>query len=122
MLIKRKTNIKKNLHYKILELFNSYVYMWNLSETEVKVFAALYDKLFEIKKTVSDIKIRMNVLFSKESKTEIITNLNISYNTFNNALTTLRKKGFIKNNTLDEKLCFDIHSKEFKITIHYIDE
>jgi hypothetical protein len=44
----------------------------------------------------------------------------MSYNTFNNSLSKLRKKGLLnKDNSLNEKLLFDLSKSSFTFTIEF---
>jgi hypothetical protein len=112
-------DIQKRLHIIIFSEMNE-VYSWKLSKNDLKVFAEFYNKDFELKSTITEYKDRMVVLFSKTVKDLLIKKLKISYNTFNNSLSKLRKKGLINKNTLNEKLLFNLNTKEVILTIKFI--
>lgn len=116
MTIIYNVDIQKHLHYIIFKEMNE-IRSWGLSRNDLKVFAAFYNKDFELLPTIPQYDARMLVLFSKETKDSLIDSISVSYNTFNNSLSKLRKKGLIKGNFLIEKLLFDISSDEFKLTI-----
>lgn len=116
MTINYNVDIRKHLHYTIFTKMNE-IRSWGLSKNDLKVFAAFYNKDFDLLSKIPDYDARMLVLFSKETKDIIIDNIKVSYNTFNNSLSKLRKKGLIKGNSLLEQLLFDLDSKEFKIIL-----
>ena len=121
MLIKKSINFKESLNYKVFTLLKHQM-NWKLSDNEVKVLAALYNEDFALSTKVLDVDIRMKTLFSKEVKKIIIDKINISYNTLNNALTVLRKEGFITNNSINEQYLFDINKTKFQFTIEFTNE
>ena len=116
MTLTYNVDIQKHLHYIIFKEMNE-IRSWNLSGNDLKIFAAFYNKDFELLHTIPEYESRMLILFSKEIKDALMTELNVSYNTFNNSLSKLRKKGLIKGNFLIEKLLFDLNSTEFSIII-----
>lgn len=124
MQIKKSIPFKDNLHYKIFSLLNTNISSWGLSENEVKVLAALYNEDYNLVEKVKDYTLRMKLLFSKETKDKILITLDLSYNTFNNILTSLRNKTipFIVDNTIDEKYLQKINNKEVTFTIIFIND
>jgi len=112
-------DIQKHLHSIIFSEMNE-VYSWKLSRNDLKVFAGFYDKDFELIPTITEYKDRMVVLFSKDIKDSLIKELKISYNTFNNSLSKLRKKGLIEGNTLNEKLLFNLKADKVTLVINFI--
>lgn len=124
MKIKHNINIKRDLHYFIFTQLNE-LRRWGLTPSDVKILSALYNKDYELKviNGVGNFKDRMTILFSKETKDEIISNLKISYNAFNNSLTKLRKKGSIESdNSLNEKLLFDLGKETFSFILEFQNE
>jgi hypothetical protein len=121
MLIKKPIDFKKSLHFKIFSLLD-YLNEWGLSSNELKVISALYDKDYELAQSISDQIIRMRVLFSKEIKDTIIEQIKIPYNSLNNILTVLRKKQFIINNAINEKLLLKLDKQEFDFTVKFIND
>jgi len=98
------------------------VHSWNLSGNDLKVLSAFYNKDFELLQSITDYTARMLVLFSKATKDTLIHDTALSYNTFNNSLSKLRKKGIINRSMLHEQLLFNLDSDEFNITIKIKDE
>ena len=97
------------------------VYSWKLSKSTLMVLSELYNKDFELTKTIKEYNPRMTVLFSKKTKEEMIKSLGISYNTFHNCLSKLNKKGLTTKNTINEKLLFDLEKEQISLTITFID-
>ena len=142
MQIKKSISFKDELYYKIFSLINANIVtldlseneievfrlthpntpIWNLSENEIKVLSSFYNKDFELLNKVKEYDLRMKILFDKKNKDEISNQHNLSYNTFNNILTSLRKKNFIKDNTIDEKYLQDLNKKEIRFSILFLDE
>lgn len=121
MKIKHQLNIKKDLHFFIFSQLNELRH-WDLTTSDVKILSAFYNLDFEMKSTGSIQKYedRMSILFSMDTKNQIMKELNMSYNTFNNSLTKLRKKDKIsKNNTIDERWLFDLNRENFMFTIEF---
>ena len=116
MTITYNVDIQKHLHYIVFKEMNE-IRSWGLSKNDLRVFAAFYNKDFELLHTIPNYTDRMVVLFSKDIKNDLINEINISYNTFNNSLSKLRKKGLIRGNFLIEKLLIDLNSKDFNIII-----
>ena len=121
MIITYNVDIQKQLHYIIFKEMNE-IRSWELSRNDLKVLAAFYNKGFELIKTIPNYDDRMVILFSKDTKDSLIIDMSISYNTFNNSLSKLRKKGLIRGNFLLEQLLFDLDREEFKITIKLVHE
>ncbi|MCK9429238.1 MAG: hypothetical protein M0R17_04490 [Candidatus Omnitrophica bacterium] len=124
MKIEHKLNIKKDLHLFIFSQLNELRH-WDLVPSDVRILAQLYNMDYDMVATgeVKKYEDRMNILFSVENKKKIMEELKMSYNTFNNSLTKLRKKDWIsKDNTIDEKYLFNLGAKEFKFIIEFKDE
>lgn len=118
MEVKKKINIEKDLYYHILRWLNYDIFFWGLSEGDIKIFSEIYKKNNFIRESVSKEKERMTILFSKETLQDIQKNLNISYNTFHNSLSKLRKKGLIVNNNIDDRIFpKKLNPNEFTFTI-----
>ena len=96
MKVKHKLNIKKDLHFFIFSQLNDLRH-WELTPGDVKILAYLFNIDYDMKVSgeVKKYEDRMNLLFSQENKHKIMQDLGVSYNTFNNCLTRLRKKGWI---------------------------
>lgn len=119
MKVIKKINIKEDLYYHVFKWLNKDIFHWGLTDGDVKILNELYIANFEMIDTVKESKDRMSILFSSPTKNKLIEKLNISYNTFNNSLTKLRKKGIIEGNSIDESkpLMLDLNTKEFNFTI-----
>ena len=104
MEVRKRINISKDLYYHILRWLNYDIFSWGLSEGDVKIFSEIYKKNNAIRLNVSGEKERMTILFSKEILRDIQEDLNISYNTFHNSLSKLRRKGLIVNNSIDDRI------------------
>ena len=101
----------KELYKELLNIF-SLLGEYNLTASDIAVAAEILDRNFNLISKVQDESIRNEILFSAKEKKALHTNLNISYNTFNNALTKLRKANIIKDNKLNTALAkIDINSK-----------
>jgi len=121
MKIKHQLNIKKDLHFFIFSQLNELRH-WDLTTSDVKILSAFYNLDFEMKSTgaIQKYEDRMSILFSMDTKNQIMKELNMSYNTFNNSLTKLRKKDKIsRNNTIDERWLFDLNRDNFMFTIEF---
>jgi len=124
MIVKTKCDIQKDLHYQVFSYLNE-LRSWGILPGDLKILSELYNYLFVLSNNnhIKDFKDKMNLLFSSEYKKEIMEKLGMSYNTFNNGLSRLRKKGFIgKNNILNEKLLLNLNKQEFSFTIQYLSE
>ena len=123
MKILKKLDIRRDLHYKIFTLLNE-MSGWGIAPSDIKILAELYNLDFEManSKQVNTYDARMAILFSTETKQAIMDKLKLSYNTFNNSLTKLRKKGFIKDNTIDERRLYNLNKNSFEFTIEFLTE
>lgn len=124
MKIEHKLNIKKDLHLFIFSQLNELRH-WDLAPSDVRILAQLYNMDYDMVATgeVKKYEDRMKILFSIDNKNKIMEELKMSYNTFNNSLTKLRKKDWIsKDNTIDEKYLFNLGVNEFKFTIDFKNE
>ena len=121
MKVKYYTSIEDNLHFLVFETFNK-VYKWGLSQSDLRVLSEFYNTDFQLLKSVPKYEERMTVLFSKKIKEYIYEKLEMSYNTFNNILSRLRKKGIIEDNSIVERYLFDLNRHQFSITLDIINE
>lgn len=124
MKVKHKLNIKKDLHFFIFSKLNELRH-WDLTPGDVKILAYLFNIDYDMKVSgeVKKYEDRMKLLFSQETKNRIMQDLGVSYNTFNNCLTRLRKKDWIsKDNTIDEKFLFNLDLNTFLFTIEFENE
>lgn len=121
MKVKSNINFKKDLHFNIFTQLNEFLH-WDITISDLKIFSELYNMDFEMlaSGTVKNYEDRMSILFSVDTKKKIMEDLKMSYNTFNNSLSKLRKKGLIsKDNTIDEKRLFNLNNPVFSFTIEY---
>jgi len=116
MTFKYNVDIQKHLHYIVFKNLNE-IRSWGLSKNDLRVLATFYNKDFELLTSIPDYNSRMVVLFSKEVKDSLIKEMNISYNTFNNSLSKLRRKGLIEGNFLPEQLLFNLNKPEFNLIL-----
>jgi hypothetical protein len=124
MKLTHKINIKRDLHYFIFSNLNELRH-WGITSNDVRILAELYNQDFDLanNQKILNYEDRMTILFSQNIKNKIMEKLNISYNTFNNSLSKLRKKSFVsQNNTIDEKLLFNLNKPEFTFTINCISD
>ncbi len=122
--VPKKINVKTDLHFYIFTQLNDLL-SWGITPSDIKILSELYNVNFEMVASgnVKAYKDRMSILFSTETKKEIMSNLSMSYNTFNNSLSKLRRKGLInEDNTLIEKRMFDLNKESFIFTIELMDE
>jgi predicted transcriptional regulator len=122
MKIIKQLNIKEDLHYQIFTLLND-MYGWGISPSDIRILAELYNRDFEMASSgeVTSYESRMEILFSSKVKKEIMEKLNISYNTFNNSLSKLRRKDFISKNTINERRLYNLSKGSFSFTIEFLD-
>ena len=85
----------------------------NLRNQEVSVLAKLLYYRHTISKEVKNKKIVDQLLFDTTTRKEIIKELNIKEYSFNNILSSLRKKKLIVNNSINNKIVPKV-SKNFK--------
>ena len=113
-----KTDIKK--FYKqylniIKPLLNPH-----LSNGEINVLGELMYLSYRYNSYEDSVKEKM--IFDYDSKITIIDNLDTSLGTLNNTIMALRKKGYIKGNSLSNKVMIiptETHSITFKFEISY---
>jgi len=124
MKVPSKINIKRDLHFYIFNQLNELLH-WDITPSDVKILAELYNMDYDMFSS-GNVKVyedRMSILFSPENKKKIMDMLNMSYNTFNNSLSKLRKKGLVnKDNTINEKRLFNLDRDTFSFTIEFTNE
>lgn len=124
MKIEHKVNIKKDLHFFIFSYLNDLRH-WGITPSDIKILSELYNYDYDMASTgsVKKYEDRMAILFSTETKNKIMQDLNMSYNTFNNSLSKLRKKGLInQDNSIDERRLFNLDKESFTFTIELKNE
>lgn len=123
MKILKKLDIKEDLHYQIFTLLNE-MSGWGITPSDIKILSELYNLDFEMASSgsVKSYEDRMAILFSTENKKAIMNKFNLSYNTFNNSLSKLRKKGFIDKNTIDERRLYNLNNGKFVFQIEFLNE
>ena len=113
---------KKDLYYYVLNIMKMISPSFNLTEGEIKLLSFLYEirsNLLENKLTEDEIG---EILFSSTTRTNLMKELNISYNTYNNIISTLRNdKNLIKKKSLHPLFTsltnFKLSDKEFNINL-----
>lgn len=123
MKVSKTINIKENLHFYIFTQLNELLH-WEATPSDIKILSELYNMDYDMLAS-GNVKIyedRMAILFSGENKQKIMDKLQMSYNTFNNSLTKLRKRGLIKENTINEKRLFNLGRDSFTFTIEFTHE
>ena len=124
MKVKYLTNISSNLHFNIFRLLND-LRNWGLTQSDIRVLAEFYneDSAMLLSGEIKNYDARMSILFSSEFKKRIMNNLGMSYNTFNNSLSKLRKKGFItEDNSIDERYLLNLKKEQYDFTIVFTNE
>lgn len=117
-------NILEDLHFELFSFLNN-LRNWGLTQSDLKVLSELYNIYSEmhISQDIKNYEDRMAILFSSETKKKIMGKLSMSYNTFNNSLSKLRKKGFVnEDNTIEVKRLLDLTKNTFEFTIKFMDE
>lgn len=92
-----KTKFDAEFLLTILLVFKS-AYNWDMDRKDLRVLAYLHARDNELTDTIKDSATRSILIFTKESKEKIYTKMGISYNSFNNGLSNLRKFNLIQNN------------------------
>ena len=124
MKVTHKLPFKSELHFYIFTQLND-LFHWGVTPSDLKILAELYNADYEMLATGS-VKLyndRMAILFSSEFKKKLMDKLNISYNSFHNSLTKLKKKSLLnKDNSLNEKLLLNLSKNTFTFIIECTDE
>jgi hypothetical protein len=89
----------ENKYKKLFELFKI-LYDLDLNNTDILVANKLYNESKILNKTIIDFDNKMTTLFSSKHKDNMMKELGLSYNNFNNSLTKLRKCKLVVNNAL----------------------
>lgn len=117
-----KTN-RKNLYKVYLTSINGIL---KLTAREIEVFAKFYHYMELLKEAVSDNKMQNELLFSVKYKKQIRKDLDMSPLLLNNYVSSLKKKGFIKevegNNFLNESFFVKTNRPKVEITFNFIME
>lgn len=124
MKIPKKINVESDLHFYIFTQLNDLL-NWGIAPRDIKILSELYNINFEMVASgnVKSYVDRMNILFSIDTKKKIMDKFSMSYNTFSNGLSKLRKKGLInEDNTISERRMFDLHRNSFTFTIELMNE
>ena len=124
MKVQSKISIQRELHFYIFNQLNQLLH-WGVTPSDIKILAELYNMDYDMISS-GNIKVyedRMAILFSAENKKKIMELLNMSYNTFNNSLSKLKKKDLVnKDNTINERRLFNLDRDTFSFTIEFTDE
>jgi len=124
MKVQSKINIQRELHFYIFNQLNQLLH-WGVTPSDIKILAELYNMDYDMISS-GNVKVyedRMAILFSSENKKKIMELLNMSYNTFNNSLSKLKKKDLVnKDNTINERRLFNLGRDTFSFTIEFTNE
>lgn len=109
---------EKTLFIKWIELTKP---LHKLAEQPSKVLALLLYYRFLYSRDINDDKLLWKIVFDYDTKSKIKEELNIKDGTFQNILTTLRKRNIITDNTIVSTYIPSIenNSKEFKIIFNF---
>jgi len=116
MILKVKKLEKEDKYRKIFEYFNLQ-YDWKLNKNDLAVANKLYFTNYTLIDTIKDFNSRMLYLFSSDIKKNLMSELKLQYNVFNNSLTKLRKISLIEDNKLHLRIASLDIDKELKLTI-----
>ncbi len=106
----------ENKYKKLFELFKI-LYNWELNNTDLLVANKLYNESKVLNANIKDFDNKMTTLFSSKHKENMMKDLGLSYNNFNNSLTKLRKCKLVLDNTLYKYFDDLVFTKELDITI-----
>lgn len=124
MKVVNKLPFESDLHLYIFTQLND-LFHWGVTPSDLKLLAELYNADYEMLAT-GNVKLytdRMAIIFSSEFKQKLMEKLGVSYNSFYNSLTRLKKKSLLnKDNTLNEKMLFNLSKDSFTFTIECINE
>ncbi len=101
----------------------AYLNNWTPKPTtlDMRVFGEMLNKIYELKKTITDSNKIRDIIFSKSSKDEVVATLATSYNSLMNSLTRLRKIGLIdQNNIIDPNYAFNKDKTSFNMKIQFV--
>jgi len=92
---------KQRYYHQVLKLLRNFSPFNKLVDRELELLAELLSQREKIiEQNVTDPILREAILFSYEKKQEIYTKLGMSDASFRNALSGLRKKGFLNKHTI----------------------
>lgn len=92
---------KSELYYKIFSLMSiAKGGSFSFTDNEKRLISLLYEKRDDLHSKGVDINTINMILFSKETRKEIIAEMDIPYNSYNNIISSIKHKNFI----VDKKL------------------
>lgn len=119
-------NIKiANINVYLKDLFKHWLlitrHFHNLTKQEIEVLALLLYYYYKLKKEITNEKIVWQVLFDYETKSDIRKELKIKDPSFQNTLSSMRKKGVIQNNKIVKTYIPELekNAKNFKIIFNF---
>jgi hypothetical protein len=114
-----------NINVYIKDLFTQWLIVTKqfnkLSRQEIDILSLLLFNYYKLKKEITNEKILWKILFDYDIKNEIKKELKIKDPSFQNALTSMRKKGVIKDNKIVRTYIPDIENgaKNFKVIFNF---
>lgn len=114
-----------NINITIKDLFKKWLHITRLfhklTKQEIEVLALLLYYHYQYKKDITNDKILWKVLFDYDTKHLIKEELNIKDQGIQNVLTSLRKKGIIKDNKIISTFVPELEEKSnnFKIIFNF---
>lgn len=98
-----KTN-EENIFYLWAKILGNFHPLNKLAEKDLKVYSEILKYFYKYKNTKEDLRWKM--IFDYDTKLSMQENLGLSYASFSNSLTKLRKHGIIINGRVKEALLF----------------
>lgn len=89
----------------------------NLASRGRNVAAAILAQYFRLKQVIQDPEVLREVLWSKNSKRDIMTSLGMSQENFLMFLTKLKKSGFLQDGDINPIFIPDINPEENRFTL-----
>lgn len=113
---------KSELYYKVLTLINiSKGDIFSFTDNEKKVLSLMFEKRDELYREGLSLESIDKVLFAADVKKQFMDELNISYNSFHNIISSLRSKRMIVKDSLnpfyESMRLLDIESDSFEFTL-----
>lgn len=121
----RNANIA-NIRSTVNDLFEHWVAltqpMHKLTDAEAKILLAFLRKRYLYAGNIRDETVVNKLLFSTDTRKEIMEELGYKMGTFQNYLTTMRMKGVISENQINKKLIPNIEqgADNFKLIFNFI--
>ena len=93
-----------------------------LTDAESAIFLKFLNKRYQNMQHIKDEAIVDKLLFSTETRKEIMDEIGCKMGSFQNYLSSMRAKGVIKDNKLNKKMIpnYDLGSKDFKLIFNFV--